>query len=69
MLSWSVGGEVSAGFPAALEEQPPLGTAACATAGSSWPLEGSSTSLVQHWLRGHYTDCAHWFSLRLVFVN
>lgn len=69
MLSWSVGREVSAGFPAALEEQPPLGTAACATPGFSLPLEGSFTSLVQHWLRGRYADCAHWFSLRLVFVN
>lgn len=69
MLSWSMGCEVSAGFLAALEERPPLGTAPCATRGFSSPSEGSFTSLVQHWLRGHYTNCAHWFSLRLVFVN
>lgn len=69
MLSWSTGCEVSTGFPAALEERPPLGMAPCAAPGFSSPSEGSFTSLVQHWLRGHYTNCAHWFSLRLVFVN
>lgn len=42
MLSWSAGCELSAGFPAALEEQPPLGTAPCAPPGFSRPLKGVS---------------------------
>lgn len=73
MLSWSMGCEVFAGFQPALEQQPPL---ACDRAGLPAPLQvshrlwrGVFSSLVQHQLNGHYTNCAHWFSLSLVFVN
>lgn len=69
MLSWSTGCEVSAGFLAALEERPPLGTAPCATQASHRLQKGVSPLWYNIWLRGHYTNCAHWFSLRLVFVN
>lgn len=48
MLSWSTGCELSAGFPADLEEQPLLGTVPCATPAFCRPLEGSFTSWVQH---------------------